>query len=231
MNSPTSIDVREVAKFAQQAAQWWNPDGPLKTLHDINPARLAWIESLMTLSQANLLDVGCGGGILTESLAQKGAQVSGLDVDESTIQAARAHAVETQSNTTYICQPLEHFTAPLFDAITCMEMLEHVADPNLIIEHSARLLKPGGWLFLSTINRTIKAYLGVIVAAEYLLSLLPRQTHDYNKFIKPSELAALTAHYGFELVAIQGLQYNPLTRQAGLHQDVSMNYLLACRKK
>ncbi len=230
MKTETTIDTLEVAKFAEHASQWWNTEGPLKTLHDINPARMTFVTNYSTLNGQHVLDVGCGGGILSESMALEGAVVTGLDVEPEAIAAAKAHAKTKVLQLNYVCQPIETFDAQGFDLVTCMEMLEHVHEPQLVIEHCARLLKPGGYLFLSTINRTWQAYAGAIIAAEYLFSLLPRQTHDYQKFIKPSELAAMVRAVGLETVGMAGMTYNPLTRVAALHESINVNYLLACRK-
>lgn len=229
MNTQSTVDSLEVAKFAQHANQWWDVDGPLKTLHDINPVRLAYIQQHTALAGKRILDVGCGGGILSESMAMRGANVTGLDVEIDAIACAKAHA-PCELNLNYVCQPIESYAEDSFDIITCMEMLEHVQTPQLVISHCARLLKEGGYLFLSTLNRTLKAYTTAIVAAEYILNLLPRQTHDFDKFIKPSELDHMVRTAGLETVGISGLVYNPLTRTAGLHESVAVNYLLVCRK-
>lgn len=230
MTNNTTIDALEIAKFAQQAAQWWNTEGPLKTLHDINPVRIEFIQRLTNLDQRSILDVGCGGGILSEALALRGAIVTGLDVEPDTIATAMAHAADQGLKISYVCKPLEDYKKGAFDIVTCMEMLEHVTDPQLVIHHCARLLKTGGYLFLSTINRTIKAYATAIIAAEYVFQLLPRQTHDFDKFIKVSELSSMIRASGLEMVEISGMDYNPLTRRASLQPSVDVNYLLACRK-
>ena len=230
MKNNNTIDPLEVAKFAQHATEWWNTEGPLKTLHDINPARAAFVKTWSELSESRVLDVGCGGGVFSEALASEGAIVTGLDVELNAIEAAKSHAETSKLAIKYVCQPIEDYEDELFDIITCMEMLEHVPDPSLIIKHCARLLKPGGYLFLSTINRTPQAYAGVIIAAEYLLKLLPRQTHDFAKFIKPSELAAMLRSVGLETVAISGMAYNPFTRKASLQQSVASNYLYCARR-
>ena len=230
MTAKTTVDTVEIAKFAQHADQWWNTEGPLKTLHDINPARIEFIEKYINVKNLTILDVGCGGGILAESLTDKGGIVTGLDVEPEAIEVAKAHALHHQRNTQYVCQPIEEFHEGCFDVITCMEMLEHVPDPYLVIEHCARLLKPNGYLFLSTINRTVKAYASVIVAAEYILRLLPRQTHDFDKFIKVSELARLVRAAGLEMTGISGISYNPLTRKSSLDNSIQINYLMACRR-
>ena len=226
----TTIDTLEVAKFAQHATQWWNTEGPLKTLHDINPARISFIEQFIDLNQQSILDVGCGGGILAEGLAARGAIMTGLDVEADAILAARAHAKIQHLDIDYVCQPIEDYTAGYFNAITCMEMLEHVTEPQWVIEHCARLLQPGGYLFLSTINRTIKAYAGAIIAAEYVLGLLPRQTHDFDKFIKVSELASMARAVGLDTLGMAGISYNPFTRSASLQNNLDINYLMVCRK-
>jgi 2-polyprenyl-6-hydroxyphenyl methylase/3-demethylubiquinone-9 3-methyltransferase len=226
----TTIDPTEVAKFAQYSTEWWNTEGPLKTLHDINPARLAFIEQTITFAGQTILDIGCGGGILCEAMASRGARVTGLDVEAAAISTAKEHAVKSQLPINYVCEAIETFQAPAFDMITCMEMLEHVASPALVIEHCARLLKDGGMLFLSTLNRTVKAYATAVVAAEYVLELLPRQTHDIDKFIKPHELAQMVRKAGFDVIGLSGISYNPFTREAVLTQSVSVNYLLACQK-
>ncbi|MCH9689905.1 MAG: bifunctional 2-polyprenyl-6-hydroxyphenol methylase/3-demethylubiquinol 3-O-methyltransferase UbiG [Gammaproteobacteria bacterium] len=227
----TTVDPSEIARFATHATRWWDKEGPLKTLHDINPVRLDWIQQCMTLSGARVLDIGCGGGILSEGLAKAGAEVTGLDVEEGAIHTARLHAVNEKLKINYVCEPVEHFDAPLFDAVTCLEMLEHVEHPEAVIQAASRLVKPGGYVFLSTINRTARAYASAIVAAEYILSLLPRKTHTFERFIRPSELAGAARHEGLEVIDITGLTYNPLTRQATLKtKAVDVNYLMATQK-
>lgn len=230
MKTSMTVDTLEVAKFAQHASQWWNTEGPLKTLHDINPARIEFMLKFTELNGRKVLDVGCGGGILSEGMVLHDAIVTGLDVESHAIEAARAHALERPLHIDYVCEPIEEHGGGPYDIVTCMEMLEHVPEPKLVIEHCARLLKPGGFLFLSTINRTIQAYASVIIAAEYVLGLLPRQTHDYEKFIKPSELAAMVRAAGLETVGMAGMNYNPFTRKALLQDSIKVNYLLACCK-
>jgi 2-polyprenyl-6-hydroxyphenyl methylase/3-demethylubiquinone-9 3-methyltransferase len=230
MNKKTTVDDVEVAKFSQHASAWWEQDGPLKTLHDINPARLHFVTKHVSLSGLSVLDIGCGGGIFSEALARQGARVTGLDVEADALVTARAHAKESNLDIRYVCQPVEVFDAEPFDCITCMELLEHVADPELILQHAHRLLKPGGYLFLSTINRTVKAYATAIVAAEYVFSLLPRQTHDFDKFIRPSELASSLRSIGFEIVGLSGMAYNPFTRVAELQERVDVNYLMIVQR-
>jgi len=221
----STIDQQEINKFAQHASHWWDVKGPLRTLHDINGARLSFIGQYIDFKQSDILDVGCGGGILSEAMAKSGAKVTGLDAEIEAIEAAKAHAQEQNLALDYVCTPIENYDSQSFDAITCMEMLEHVNEPELVLEHCKRLLKPNGYLFLSTINRTLKAYAGAIIAAEYILNLLPKQTHDYNKFITPSELAGMARNLDLELIDLRGLLYNPLSRKASLGADVSINYL------
>lgn len=214
MDNFTTINEFEVSKFSKLADQWWDPDGALKTLHDINPARLQFIEQYISFSGKRILDLGCGGGILSESMAARGAEVTGLDVEIDAIHAAQAHA-SPEWSLKYVCEPIEDYdVTDLFDVVVCMEMLEHVSDPAAVIQQSARLLKQGGYLLLSTMNRTLTAYMGAVIAAEYILGLLPRQTHDYSKFIKPSELAAMVRGAGFEAVGLSGLSYDPLDRKS-----------------
>ncbi|MBA2656232.1 MAG: bifunctional 2-polyprenyl-6-hydroxyphenol methylase/3-demethylubiquinol 3-O-methyltransferase UbiG [Tatlockia sp.] len=230
MTNQSSIDAQEIAKFAQHASQWWDKEGPLKTLHDINPTRLEFITNHQDIIQKKVLDLGCGGGILTEAMAKAGANLTGIDVENEALEAAKLHAKQSQLAINYVNSPVEFYEAEPFDLITCMEMLEHVKDPQLVINHCARLLKPGGYLFLSTINRSVKAYLSAIVAAEYLLKLLPRQTHDFDKFIKPSELVAMIRKAGLEFCDMAGMSYNPISRNAKLQQSVDVNYLVSCFK-
>jgi 2-polyprenyl-6-hydroxyphenyl methylase / 3-demethylubiquinone-9 3-methyltransferase len=226
----STVDASEVARFAAHADTWWDTNGPLKTLHDINPARLDWIQQLIALRGLNILDIGCGGGVLSEGLAKAGAHVTGLDVEAGAIKTAKAHAKAHDLNIKYVCEPVENFKAPLFDAVTCLEMLEHVEHPELIIASAARLVKPGGYVFFSTINRTARAYASVIVAAEYILSLLPRQTHLFERFIRPSELASALRSEGLQVINTAGLSYNPFSRKARLQTKLDVNYLLAAKK-
>lgn len=226
-----TTDPLEIARFAQHAKQWWQPDGAFKTLHDINPARLHWIQQYINPKNLNMLDIGCGGGILTEGLARCGANMTGLDVEEQALETAREHAKASNLSIKYVCEPVESFEAGPFDAITCLEMLEHVDDPQWVIDSAVALLKPGGFLFLSTVNRTPKAYATVILAAEYVLSLLPRQTHSFERFIRPSELASSVRTTGLEVLGVTGLDYNPFSREAVLREDyVDVNYLLVAQK-
>lgn len=222
----STIDNQELNKFAQHAQDWWDLDGPLRTLHDMNNARLEFIAQHAALAKATVLDVGCGGGILCEGMAQAGAKVTGIDAETQAIEIAKAHAKEMKLSCTYQCSPIEDFDHKPFEVITCMELMEHVTNPQLVLEHCKRLLKPGGKLFVSTINRTLKSYASAIIAAEYVLRLLPKQTHDFQKFIKPSEMTAMARAVGLELLDLQGMSYNPFNRQSALCQDVSVNYVM-----
>lgn len=226
----STIDVQEVNKFAQLAKYWWDPDGPLKTLHDINATRLEFISQHAQLSAHRVLDVGCGGGILCEAMSQSGAVVTGIDAADEAIQVAQDHAKTNKLAIDYVCKPIEDFESAHFDVVTCMEMLEHVQKPELVLEHCVRLLKPDGILFVSTISRTLKAYASAIIAAEYIMGILPKQTHDYDKFIKPSELTSITRSLGLSLIEMKGLNYNPISRRANLSSDVAVNYMLALKK-
>lgn len=230
MNNKSTINAEEVNKFSQHATQWWNTEGPLKTLHDINGTRLSFISQHVSLSGTTVMDVGCGGGILCEAMARSGAQVTGIDAEQEAIHTAQEHAKKNHLSIDYLCMPIETYEGKHYDVITCMEMLEHVENPEMVLEHCNRLLKPNGLLFLSTISRTMKAYASAIIAAEYVLNLLPRQTHDYSKFIKPSELVAMARSFDFSLIDMKGMNYNPLLRTASLGSDVQVNYLLALQK-
>jgi 2-polyprenyl-6-hydroxyphenyl methylase/3-demethylubiquinone-9 3-methyltransferase len=226
----SNIDPEEIAKFTQLSSTWWDTEGPLKTLHDLNPIRLQFITNHAMLANQTVLDVGCGGGILSESLAKAGSQVTAIDMDAAALETAKAHAKTSQLNIDYRHQTVESLAdshAHSFDVITCMEMLEHVPDPAAIITACANLLKPEGKLFVSTLNRHPKAYAMAVVGAEYILNLLPRGTHDYQKFIKPSELAGWARDNGLEMVAISGVSYQPFSRQCELTSDVKVNYM-AC---
>jgi 2-polyprenyl-6-hydroxyphenyl methylase / 3-demethylubiquinone-9 3-methyltransferase len=227
MNNKSTIDPLETAKFARLSANWWDAEGPLKTLHHINPVRLEFIRHQVDISGRRVLDVGCGGGILSEALAGAGALVTGIDADPGAIAAASAHAEAQGLAVEYQATAIEDFEAPPFDVITCMELLEHVEDPQLLITHCVRLLRPGGFLLVSTINRTPKAWFTAVIAAEYILRLLPRQTHDYHRFIKPAELAGMGRQAGLEMTGIKGMAYHPLTGSATLTDSVAVNYLLS----
>ncbi|MGQ2966344.1 bifunctional 2-polyprenyl-6-hydroxyphenol methylase/3-demethylubiquinol 3-O-methyltransferase UbiG [Methylophilus sp.] len=224
-----NVEAAEVNKFAELAHQWWDTQGVFKPLHQLNPLRLDYIDSRASLNGKLVLDVGCGGGILSESMAGRGAQVTGIDLADKSLQVAQLHALESAVAVEYRCVAVEALAAEQpqsFDVVTCMEMLEHVPDPASVVRACAALVKPGGHLFFSTLNRNAKAYLMAVVGAEYVLNLLPKGTHDYAKFIKPSELAAWLRQSGLELQHQSGVNYNPLNKQYSLTQDTSVNYML-----
>lgn len=229
----TNVDPAEIAKFSELAHQWWNPSGDFRPLHEINPLRLDFIDGRVGLAGKTVLDVGCGGGILAESMAMRGAQVTGIDLADKPLMVARLHLAES-GNTVYYrkiaAEALAAESPQHFDTVTCMEMLEHVPDPASTVAACAALAKPGGDVFFSTINRNPKAYLFAIVGAEYVLRLLPRGTHDYAKFIKPSELATLCRQTGLEVRSVTGMTYNPLTKVYALGDDTDVNYLVHCVK-
>jgi len=229
-----NLDPQEIAKFSDPALHWWDPEGDLKTLHAINPLRLHYIQARAELTGKKVLDVGCGGGILAESLALQGAEVTGLDMSEGALKAAKLHRLETLEQCPTLRLQYQQGTVEeqallqpaAYDLITCMELLEHVPDPASVIHACAQLLKPGGQIFFSTLNRSFKAYLFAIVGAEYLLNLLPKNTHDYAKFIKPAELAGLVKQAGLTVKDLSGIHYALATREFSLTEDVSVNYLL-----
>jgi 2-polyprenyl-6-hydroxyphenyl methylase/3-demethylubiquinone-9 3-methyltransferase len=226
-------DPAELAKFSALAHRWWDPQSEFKPLHDINPLRLSWIDNALGLPGKRLIDVGCGGGILAESLAQRGAQVTGIDLAEKPLAVARLHLLETGAQVDYQLISAEQMAitqAGQFDAVTCMEMLEHVPEPASIMQACAALLKPGGQAFFSTLNRNPKAYLMAVIGAEYVLKILPKGTHDYARFIKPSELADMARAAGLEVIGFKGLSYHPLSQTYSLGQDISVNYLMQTRK-
>ncbi|HLS54795.1 MAG TPA: bifunctional 2-polyprenyl-6-hydroxyphenol methylase/3-demethylubiquinol 3-O-methyltransferase UbiG [Zeimonas sp.] len=231
---PANVDPAELAKFQALAAKWWDPHSEFRPLHEINPLRLDWIDGLAPLSGKRALDVGCGGGILAESMARRGARVRGIDLAERSLQVAELHALETGVAVDYERIAAEELAARepgAWDVVTCMEMLEHVPDPESTVRACARLVAPGGWVFFSTINRNAKAFLFAIVGAEYLLRMLPRGTHEYDKFIRPSELAGAARRSGLEPVAMSGMTYNPITQRYRLEPtDVDVNYLAAFRR-
>lgn len=224
-----NVDPGEIAKFESLANRWWDRESEFKPLHDINPLRAGFIEKEVSLPGKTVLDVGCGGGILSEALAFRGARVTGIDMGEAPLAVARLHLLESGLDIDYQQATAEDFAdehESAFDVVCCLEMLEHVPEPSSVIKACQRLLKPGGHLFLSTINRNPKAYLFAIIGAEYLLRLLPRGTHDYDKFIRPSELAGWARDSGLQWQKIIGMTYNPLTREYRLGDDVSVNYLV-----
>jgi len=223
-----NIDQQEVAKFDALASRWWDPNSEFKPLHDINPLRLDYIASKVELAGKKVLDVGCGGGILAESMALRGADVSGIDMAESSLSVARLHLIESGAEVDYRLLTAEHLAEQEpghYDVVTCMELLEHVPEPASLVTACAALVKPGGHVFFSTINRNPKAYLFAVIGAEYLLKLLPKGTHDFAKFIRPSELDAWIRTAGLSLREITGMSYNPLTRQYSLGKDIDVNYI------
>ena len=234
MNTQTlNFDPQEIAKFEELASRWWDPHSEFKPLHDINPLRLDYIDQRAALAGKSVVDVGCGGGILAESMARRGASVTGIDMGEAPLGVARLHQLESGVEVDYRQITAEQLAAEkpgAFDVVTCMEMLEHVPDPASVIRACAELVKPGGHVFFSTINRNPKAYLFAIVGAEYLLKLLPRGTHDYSKFIRPSELESWIRQAELSLRELTGMSYNPLSQSYSLGRDVSVNYLMYCRK-
>ena len=234
MNAATNVDHTEVNKFEQLASRWWDQNSEFKPLHQINPLRLDYIDQRVGLSGKKVIDVGCGGGILSESMAARGAEVTGIDMGEAPLEVARLHLLETGLQVDYQRMPAEEAAekhAGKFDAVTCMEMLEHVPDPSSVIAACAKLVKPGGQVFFSTINRNPKSYLFAIVGAEYVLRLLPKGTHDYAKFIRPSELMRWTRATGLDTVDMTGLTYNPLTDVYKLDpRDVDVNYMVATQR-
>ncbi len=228
-----SVDEQEIEKFDALAHRWWDPDGDFKPLHDINGARLTYISERCTLENSKVIDVGCGGGILTESLAQSGARVTGIDMAGKALSVAKLHALEAGLDIEYASSTAEAYAAAHpgeFQVVTCLEMLEHVADYPSSIEACARLTQPGGHLFFSTINRNPKAYALLVLGAEYVLKLLPRGTHEYQKFIKPSELARAIRDAGLELKDISGMTYNPFSRKAAIGRDTDANYIVHATK-
>jgi 2-polyprenyl-6-hydroxyphenyl methylase / 3-demethylubiquinone-9 3-methyltransferase len=224
-----NVDPREVAKFDDLAHRWWDPEGEFKPLHDINPLRLDYVERRAPLADAQVLDVGCGGGILAEAMARRGAKVTGIDMAEAPLEVARLHLLESGLEVDYRQVPVEQLADEMpgaFDVVTCMEMLEHVPDPASVVAACARLVRPGGHVFFSTINRNPRSFLFAIVGAEYLLRLLPRGTHEYARFIRPSELTRWVRAASLETRHMGGLGYNPLTREYRLDDDVQVNYLM-----
>lgn len=233
MTTHNNVDPAEVAKFNDLAASWWDPEGESKPLHDINPLRLNFIEQHCVLAGHNTIDVGCGGGILTESLAKAGANSTGIDMSEQALDVAKLHALDTGIDVTYQQITAEHKAAESkesFDVVTCMEMLEHVPEPASVVQACADMVRPGGSVFFSTLNRHPKAYLLAVLGAEYIMNMLPKGTHDYQRFIKPSELAQWCRQSGLNVQHIAGIQYNPLNQEFKLGTDVTVNYLLHCSK-
>ncbi|WP_408594105.1 bifunctional 2-polyprenyl-6-hydroxyphenol methylase/3-demethylubiquinol 3-O-methyltransferase UbiG [Limnohabitans sp.] len=229
-----NFDPAELAKFSDLAHHWWDPESEFRPLHQINPLRLAWIDELASLQGKHVLDVGCGGGILSDAMARSGAQVLGIDLATKSLKVAQLHALEAQTpRVSYREVSVEALAAEQpasFDVVTCMEMLEHVPDPASIVRACSQLVKPGGWVFFSTLNRNPKSFLFAIVGAEYVLNMLPRGTHEYAKFIRPSELASACRSADLEWLHTRGMEYNPLTRRYWLSADTSVNYLVATQR-
>jgi 2-polyprenyl-6-hydroxyphenyl methylase/3-demethylubiquinone-9 3-methyltransferase len=234
MASTTNVDPNEIRKFEELASRWWDKNSEFKPLHDINPLRANWIDNIAPVAEKKVLDVGCGGGILSESLAQRGADVTGIDMGDAPLGVARLHQLESGLSIDYQKSTAEEFAKNhenTFDVVTCLEMLEHVPDPSSVINACAKMVKPGGTVFFSTINRNPKAFLFAIVGAEYLLRMLPRGTHEYGKFIRPSELANWSRDAGLQVNQMTGLLYNPLTKNYKLSaSDVDVNYMISTQK-
>ena len=229
----TNVDPAELEKFSELAHRWWDPNSEFKPLHEINPLRTRWIDQAIGLNGKKIIDIGCGGGLLSEAMATQGAHVTGIDLSDKALGVAKLHLLESGAKVDYRHIAAETMAAEhpgAFDAVTCLEMLEHVPDPQQTIDACATLVKPGGWVFFSTINRNAKAFAFAIVGAEYLLNLLPRGTHEYMKFIRPSELAGHCRGSGLDLQQTRGLEYNPLTRRYWMSADTSVNYLISTRK-
>ncbi len=236
MTNTTSVnaDPAELAKFSELAHRWWDKDSEFRPLHQINPLRLEWINAICPVKGISALDVGCGGGILADSMARKGAQVLGIDLSTKALRVAQLHAMEAEtagvSYREVSAEALASEASASFDLVTCMEMLEHVPDPASVVRACATLVKPGGWVFFSTLDRSPKSFLLAIVGAEYVLNLLPRGTHEYAKMIRPSELAAYCRAAGLDLRQTKGMDYNPLTRRYAMIDNTSVNYLFATQK-
>src|SRR6201997_5367035 len=227
----TNVDPHELQKFSELAHRWWDPHAEFKPLHELNPVRLSWIDAHAHLAGKKVLDIGCRGGILSESMAGLGAQVKGIDLSTQALGVADLHSLESGVSVEYeeiAAEALAAREPGTFDAVTCMEMLEHVPDPSAIVAACATLVKPGGWVFFSTLNRNVKAYLFAVIGAEYIARMLPKGTHDYARFIRPSELAGFVRAAGLCTVEIKGIVYHPLGKQFALSSDTSVNYMLAC---
>jgi 2-polyprenyl-6-hydroxyphenyl methylase/3-demethylubiquinone-9 3-methyltransferase len=228
-----NADPAELAKFGELAHRWWDPQGEFRPLHELNPLRLGWIDGLADLAGKRVLDVGCGGGILSEAMARCGAEVTGIDLSEKPLKVAQLHLLESGLDVRYeliSAEELQKTSSNSFDVVTCMELLEHVPDPSSTVAACARLAKPGGRVFFSTINRNPKSYLHAVIGAEYLLRLLPKGTHDYARFIKPSELSRWCREAGLSAVELKGMTYNPVTGIYRLGDDCDVNYALCCAK-
>ena len=234
MASTTNVDPNEIRKFEELASRWWDKNSEFKPLHDINPLRANWIDNIAPVAEKKVLDVGCGGGILSESLAQRGAEVTGIDMGDAPLGVAKLHQLESGLSINYQKSTAEDFAKNhenVFDIVTCLEMLEHVPDPSSVINACAKMVKPGGAVFFSTINRNPKAFVLAIVGAEYVLRMLPRGTHEYGKFIRPSELANWSRKADLQVNQMTGLLYNPLTKTYKLSpSDVDVNYMISTQK-
>jgi len=229
----SNVDHSEIDKFSALAHRWWDPTSEFKPLHAINPLRLGWIQSITNLQGKRILDVGCGGGILAESLSKAGATVTVIDLSRKALKVAELHQLESGTSVRYLtisAEDLAKEESQSYDVVTCMEMLEHVPDPSSVVQACAKLCKPGGHIFFSTLNRNPKSYLFAIIGAEYILQLLPKGTHQYEKFIKPSELAQFTRAAGLEVIELKGMTYNPITQIYRLGSDTDVNYMMATRK-
>lgn len=228
-----NADPLEIQKFSELAHRWWDPTSEFRPLHEINPLRLEWINAKVPLAGKRVIDIGCGGGILAESMARKGADVTGIDLSDKALKVADLHSLESGAKVRYkliAAETMAEEEPGQYDVVTCMEMLEHVPDPAAIVQACAALVKPGGHVFLSTLNRNPKAYLFAILGAEYLLRLLPKGTHDYDKFITPAELSQYVRSAGLDVNSMRGMGYNPLTKIYSLNSDTSVNYLVACTR-
>jgi 2-polyprenyl-6-hydroxyphenyl methylase/3-demethylubiquinone-9 3-methyltransferase len=228
-STPNNVDAAEIAKFDALASRWWDPAGDFRPLHEINPLRLDYIRQRANLPGSNVVDIGCGGGILTESMAELGAAVTGIDMAEGPLAVARLHQAESGTSVNYLQTTAEDLAskhAGKFDVVTCLEMLEHVPSPSAVIAACTQLVRPGGDVFFSTINRNPKSFLFAIVGAEYVLRLLPAGTHEYEKFIRPSELESWSRHSGLALQGSIGLHYNPLTKEYSLGDNIDVNYIM-----
>lgn len=234
MSTHANADPAELAKFSELAHRWWDTESEFRPLHQINPLRLDWIQGLCPVQGLRTVDVGCGGGILTDALARKGAQALGIDLSTKALKVAQLHALEAQTPSVAYreisAEALADEQPGQFDMVTCMEMLEHVPDPASVVRACARMVKPGGWVFFSTLNRSPKSFLFAIVGAEYVLNMLPRGTHEYAKMIRPSELAAYCRASGLDVRHTKGMSYNPLTKRYWLNSDTSVNYLFATQR-
>lgn len=234
MSNTQNVDPNEIRKFEELASRWWDKNSEFKPLHDINPLRANWIDNLAPVAEKKVLDVGCGGGILAEALAQRGAQVTGIDMGDAPLGVAKLHQLESGLSIDYQKSTAEDFAKThenTFDTVTCLEMLEHVPDPSSVVRACAKMVKPGGHVFFSTINRNPKAFLFAIIGAEYVLRLLPRGTHEYAKFIRPSELASWSREAGLQVNQMTGLLFNPLTKKYKLSDsDIDVNYMISTQK-